>query len=132
MKAVRSACVILWASPWSVFGLLFGGLGLISGGRVRRKGKTLEFWGGCLPAILRVFPFYSGTPVSTFGHVMLGRSDRYLDACREHQLIHVRQYERWGVMFIPAYLLCWLAMWLCGKRPYYDNPFEREAFSEGG
>ena len=62
--------------------------------------------------------------------VVLGRSDCYLDACREHQMIHVRQYERWGVLFVPAYLFCSLALWFLGKRPYYDNPFEREAFVE--
>lgn len=121
---------ILWAAPWSLLGLLLGIVGLLSGGRVRREAQILEFWGGCLPAILRVFPFYFGSPVATFGHVVLGCSDRHLDACRKHQMVHVRQYERWGFLFVPVYLTCSLALRLCGKRPYYDNPFEREAFQK--
>lgn len=80
---------VLWAAPWSLLGLLLGGLGLLSGGRVQRKHGLLEFWGGCLPAILCVFPFYFGSPVATFGHVVLGRSDRHLRACRKHQFVHV-------------------------------------------
>ena len=130
MNRVLCTLRIIWAAPWSLFGLGIGGLGLISGGRIRRKGRVLEIWGGCLPKVLKVFPFFSGSPVATYGHVVLGRSDCYLDACREHQMIHVRQYERWGVLFVPAYLFCSLALWFLGKRPYYDNPFEREAFVE--
>jgi hypothetical protein len=47
-------------------------------------------------------------------------------------MIHVRQYERWGVLFVPVYLLCSAVLWVRGKRPYHDNPFERQAFSEAG
>jgi hypothetical protein len=130
MSRVLCLLKIIWAAPWSLFGLGIGVLGLISGGRIRRKGRILEIWGGCLPKILRVFPFYSGSPVATFGHVVLGRTDCYLDACREHQMVHVRQYERWGVLFVPAYLICWLVLLFWGKRPYYDNPFEQQAFNE--
>jgi hypothetical protein len=54
-----------------------------------------------------------------------------LDFCRSHELVHVRQYERWGVLFIPAYLLCSLVLWLTGRDPYRDNPFEREAYAKG-
>jgi hypothetical protein len=71
-----------------------------------------------------------GAPVGTFGHVVLGRSARHLDACRAHELVHVRQYERWGPLLVPMYLLCWLGLWLGGKHPYYDNPFERQAYEE--
>jgi hypothetical protein len=127
---MRRVLKMLWAAPWSLLGLLIGLLGLLSGGHVQRKGRILEFWGGCVQAILRVFPFYSGSPVATFGHIVLGRSDRYLNACRKHQLVHVRQYEQWGLLFVPAYLTCSVAIWFSGKRPYYDNPFERSAFHQ--
>ncbi len=42
----------------------------------------------------------------TFGHTVLARTQADLDASRSHERIHVRQYERWGLFFIPAYLLC--------------------------
>ncbi|MBN2577907.1 MAG: hypothetical protein JXB10_02870 [Pirellulales bacterium] len=121
---------MLWASPWSVWGLSVGCLGLLTGGRVQRSGRLIEFWGGFLPLFLRYFPFIAGSPVATFGHVVLGRSQRHLDACRPHQLVHVGQYERWGLLFVPAYLTWWVVLWCCGKRPYYDNPFERQAFDQ--
>jgi hypothetical protein len=121
---------ILWAAPWSLWGMLIGVLGLLTGGGVQRSGRLVEFWGGFLPLFLRYFPFIAGSPVATFGHVVVGRSKRHLDACRPHQLIHVAQYERWGLLFVPAYLTWWGVLWCCGKRPYYDNPFEREAFEQ--
>jgi hypothetical protein len=121
---------VLWASPWSFWGLSVGTLGMVTGARVRRSGRILEFWGGLLPLFLKYFPFVAGSPVATFGHVVVGRTDRHLDACRAHQLIHVQQYERWGLLFVPVYIGCSGYMWCCGKRPYYDNPFEREAFTK--
>ena len=129
-SAAISLMKILWASPWSLWGLGIGFAGLLTGGGVQRSGRVLEFWGGCLPLFLKYFPFVAGSPTATFGHVILGRSERYLDACRPHQLIHVRQYECWGPLFVPTYLICWFVLWCFGKRPYYDNPFERQAFDE--
>lgn len=123
---------ILWASPWSLWGMSIGILGLLTGGGLRRSGRILEFWGGFLPIFLKYFPFIAGSPVATFGHVILGRCPRHLDACRPHQLIHVKQYECWGPLFVPTYIMCWFVLWCVGKRPYYDNPFEREAFDKTG
>jgi hypothetical protein len=121
---------ILWAGPWSLWGLGIGGVGLLSGGGVQWSGRVLEFWGGLLPVFLKYFPFVAGSPVATFGHVVVGRTQRHLDACRPHQLVHVKQYELWGPLFVPCYLICWGVLWCCGKRPYYDNPFEREAYGQ--
>jgi hypothetical protein len=123
---------VLWASPWSLWGLAIGIGGLLTGGSVQRRGRLLEFWGGFLPFFLKYFPFVAGSPVATFGHVVLGRCPRHLAACRPHQLIHVKQYECWGPLFVPTYIACWAVLWCLGKRPYYDNPFEREAFDKTG
>lgn len=30
----------------------------------------------------------------------------------------------------PAYLLASLYLWLAGRRPYRNNPFEREAYGD--
>jgi hypothetical protein len=131
-SAVFFFCKVLWASPWSLWGLSIGVMGLLTGGGVQRSGRILEFWGGILPLFLKHFPFIAGSPVATFGHVVLGRCPRHLDACRPHQLIHVKQYEQWGPLFVPTYIMCWIVLWCVGKRPYYDNPFEREAFDKTG
>ena len=66
----------------------------------------------------------------TLGHVVLGRSAAALDVCREHEMVHVRQYERWGPVFIPAYLLCSLVLLMRGRDAYRENPFEREAYGQ--
>jgi hypothetical protein len=65
----------------------------------------------------------------TLGHVVIGRDPVVLDRCRKHEWVHVRQYERWGPLFLPAYLLCSAWLWWHGRNPYLDNPFEVEAFA---
>lgn len=117
----------LWASPWTVLGLAIGVLGLFTGGRVQRRCGVIEFYGGAVTKLLERFPVHPAA--MTLGHVVLGRVADGLDACREHELVHVRQYERWGPLFIPAYLGCSAYIWLRGGDAYRDNPFEREAYS---
>ena len=49
---------------------------------------------------------------------------------RAHELVHVRQYERWGPLFVPAYLAASAWMLVSGRDPYYDNHFERAAYRQ--
>ncbi|MAI31120.1 MAG: hypothetical protein CBE00_02055 [Planctomycetaceae bacterium TMED240] len=53
--------------------------------------------------IVRRFP----VPASAIalGHVLLARDQKTLGRTRTVERVHVRQYERWGIMFVPAYLL---------------------------
>jgi hypothetical protein len=116
----------LWASPWTSLGLVIGVFGLATGGRVRRRRGLVEFYGGAVAKLLECLPVH---PLAmTLGHVVLGRFPAALDIAREHELVHVRQYERWGPFFIPAYLGCSAYIWLRGGDAYRDNPFEREAY----
>lgn len=132
MKAVLTMLGILWASPWTLLGLTVGCLGLATGGRMQRVGRVLEFHGGVLPRLLARAPFVAGAAAITFGHTVLARTRDDLDFCRSHELVHVRQYERWGPLFIPAYLLCSMVLMVRRKHPYWDNPFEREAYAKEG
>lgn len=91
-----------------------------------RRG-VLEFSGGATAWFLRHLA--RGAAAMTLGHVILGRTEAELDRCRDHEHVHVRQYERWGPFFIPAYLACSLWLTLRGKRGYHDNPFEVEAYN---
>ena len=68
----------------------------------------------------------------TLGHVILGRTAAALDIARDHEWVHVGQYERWGPFFLPAYAVASLWAWLRGRDPYRDNRFEREAFAVDG
>jgi hypothetical protein len=116
----------IWASPWTLVGLAIGSIGLMTGGGVQRRCGIIEFYGGAVSKLLERLPM---EPMAmTLGHVVLGRVAACLDVCREHELVHVRQYERWGPLFIPAYLACSAYIWLRGGNAYRDNPFEREAY----
>jgi hypothetical protein len=64
----------------------------------------------------------------TFGHVILSVGPAPDDLVA-HELVHVRQYERWGPLFIPAYLAASSWARLRGRNAYSDNPFERQARS---
>jgi hypothetical protein len=120
--------IYAWALPATLLGLVAGLFTLLTGGKVRAQGGTLEFWGGFSAWFLTRAMTDGGAMAMTLGHVIIGRTEAALDVARTHELIHVRQYERWGPFMIPAYLLCSLVLWLCGKRAYRDNPFEKEAF----
>jgi hypothetical protein len=126
----RIAAGILWASPWTAVGCLVGLLALCTGCKVRWRCGVIEFYGGAINWILARLPV--GPIAMTLGHTILGRTDAGLDLARSHELVHVRQYERWGLLFVPAYLLSSLAAWIAGKHFYRDNGFEREAFERDG
>lgn len=120
-----------WASPNSLLGLIAGVAMLCFGGRVRRVQGCAEFSGGLIesfgisPAV--ACPYRA----ITLGHVILGTTESALDIAREHEQVHVRQYERWGPFFLAAYLISSLWQLLCGRHCYRDNYFEREAFRAG-
>jgi hypothetical protein len=126
---MRKLILWLWASPWTAVGCMIGALGLVSGGSVQRRCGVIEFSGGAVTWLLARFPVHPAA--MTLGHVVLGRCRGSLDSCRTHELVHVRQYERWGPLFIPAYLAFSAAIWLRGGDAYRDNPFEREAYAVG-
>lgn len=119
---------LLWAAPWTLVGLLFGFVAVLSGGGARRSGRVLEFHGGWLRWILGRVPIVGGAAAMTLGHCVIARTTADLDRCRRHELVHVAQYERWGPLFVPAYFACSAWMWLHGYDPYLDNPFEEEAY----
>jgi len=119
---VRLACYT-WAAPTSLVGLVAGALTLGTGGRVQQRRGALEFHGG----FARWFADRIGFDAMTLGHVILGRDALCLDALRDHEQAHVRQAERWGPVFIPAYLAASVLAWRRGGHYYRDNWFERDA-----
>jgi hypothetical protein len=65
----------------------------------------------------------------TLGHVILAVDRSALNELRVHEHVHVRQYERWGPLFVPAYFLSSLLQLLRGRHPYRENHFERQAYA---
>ena len=87
----------------------------------------LEFSGGLLSPLLRSVPHTRGALAVTLGHVVLARSPVDLRNVRQHEWIHVLQYERWGPMFVPAYFFHWFWLTVKKRDGYWENPFEIEA-----
>jgi hypothetical protein len=67
----------------------------------------------------------------TLGHVVLCVDDMD-DHTWAHELVHVRQYERLGPLFLPAYALASLYALCTGRSAYHDNRYERAARNEQG
>lgn len=132
-KALRSLlsrfAAYIWTGPNTAFGVVAGLIVLCLGGRCRFVSGAAEIYGGLAGRFL-------GGPVGSFrlgaltlGHVIFGASGSELSALRLHEQVHVRQYERWGLFFLPAYVLSSLWELTHGRSPYRDNFFERQAFA---
>jgi len=99
----------LWAAPASAVGLLLALPLWLAGGRAQRCAGVLEVAAPPWRHLARL-PFCA----ITLGHVVLGVSPAVLAQWRQ----------------LLAYPAASLWLWLRGKRPYLDNPFEREARGE--
>ncbi len=118
--------------PCSLVGLALGAGFLALGGSMKLVGHTLEI-ALCArqcdaPRWTRRLPFLA----ITLGHVIVGHSHEALARVRQHERVHVRQYEKLGLLFFIAYPWASLTAWLRGRCPYRGNRFEQEAFAEGG
>lgn len=119
----------LWAGPYTVLGLLLGGCAVLFGARMERHDGIVEVSGGLIGRALGRLPPALGFAAMTLGHVVLAIDRSALAQLRLHELVHVRQYERWGPFFLPAYLLSSLLQLLRGRHPYLENHFERQAYA---
>jgi hypothetical protein len=121
---------ILWAFPCTLVGLVLIAIVILLRGKVRRVQ-------GCVEATLRKC-LDNCKPIEkslsyraiTFGHVIIAVTEEELERLRAHELVHVRQYERWGIFFFPAYLASSLWQLLRRRRAYWDNYFEVQARRE--
>ncbi|MBB4846246.1 hypothetical protein HNP55_004801 [Paucibacter oligotrophus] len=121
----------LWVFPCTALGLLAAlPLCLFTPAKLSRVDGNIE---------LVVFP--GETPSSswlarlpfaaiTLGQVILACSEADLARLRRHEQAHVRQYQRWGVLFLLAYPAASLWAALLGRHPYRDNGFEIQARRE--
>jgi hypothetical protein len=129
-RASRRATAYLWAAPVSLAALPAALLGAATGGRVRVHRGVLEAGGGILrPILSRAVPGFAIHAI-TFGHVVLAAGAAELAETRAHERVHVRQYERWGIFFLPLYAFSSLVALARGRSLYAGNAFERQAVRE--
>lgn len=124
---VVRALAWLWAAPGTLIGLPLVLLARATGGGAIVRGGTIEAHGGLILPVLERLGRGRTVDAMALGHVVLGRDEVSLAACRAHELAHVRQWERWGPLFLPAYFGASLWALLHGRDPYLANVFEREA-----
>ena len=120
---------IVWAFPNTLIGLTVGVLALMTGGKHQFRGGCIEFYGGFVTWALKRLPLIGGVLAMTLGHSVIGQTALGLAIAREHEHVHVRQYERWGPFFLPAYFGMSAWLWLQGRDCYRENPFEIEAYT---
>ena len=118
----------LWALPVTLPAVGVALLAGLGGARLRWHSGVLEVCDGPLPWCLA--HLYPPMPIAaiTLGHVVLAQRPGDLERTRRHERVHVRQYERWGVLFPLLYLGESLRLLLWRRDPYRENRFEREAF----
>ncbi|SRR6266496_872416 len=117
-----------WVFPATFMGLIAVGLTLLTGGGVRRVSGAIEAWGGFSKWFFQR-ALRHGCAL-TMGHVIIGLDEYSLNRYRDHEHVHIEQYEKWGFFFIPLYLGSSLLAWMSGKNCYKDNVFEREAYDK--
>lgn len=129
MPNLRTIARYAWASPTTLIGLAVVVATRATGGRARVVDGVLEAHGGAATWLLkRAVPLENGASAMTLGHVVIGRDPAALDDTRVHERVHVRQCERWGPFFVPAYFAASAVAFLKRRDPYRDNRFEREAY----
>ena len=126
-ERVRRIAKVVWAAPCSAVGLFFGALIVLFGGRITRASGVVEItWRDSKELCGRLANSLPYRAI-TFGHVVIAVTAEELQRMREHELAHVRQYERGGAAFLVAYPLSGVWQWLRGRRAYRDNYFEVQA-----
>ena len=128
MKVPRIV-LYLWTSPTSLAGLALLVPTLCTRGRARVVDGVLELSGGvCRWILQKCTPLEGGATAMTLGHVVIALDEAAHDRTRSHERIHVRQAEKWGPLFFPAYGVASVIAAVRGGHFYRDNVFEREAY----
>ncbi len=130
LGTLNSLVRYMWAAPASAVGLVLLLVARAAGATVAPLDGTLEVGGGRIALFIARLPQFMRFNAITFGHVILGIDHDVLAQCRTHERVHVRQYERWGVLFFPLYLGSSLVELLRGRNPYWNNYFERQAYEQ--
>ncbi len=118
----------VWPSPITAMAFIMVGIIRLSGGVCQKHGNAWEASNGAASRLLWLMNPWGNIHAITFGHVIIARDAEIAAALRVHEHTHVRQYERWGILFPILYFASSAIAMLRGGSAYRDNVFEREAF----
>jgi len=135
MGKVKKVLGQAWASPVTAVGLVYvlalWGLGWYRWVGVRED--ALVWQTGAMPGLMQ--RLWKGWGGHTLGSVVVMNCDpEQRPRTLQHELVHVRQCMRLGVLHPIAYGMCYLAIWAgCeDSSPYWSNPFEIDARRASG
>lgn len=121
-----------WALPLSLPGLALWTLVRMMHGpqhaQIHRVQGIAVFsvQGTLVKRLLKLYPFFEPDALC-IGCVVLARDEGMLTHLWVHELVHVKQALRWGILFPVVYLGASIWAVMCGRDAYYGNPFEQEA-----
>ncbi len=124
---LRRGVALLWASPITLVGLIFAAIIRATDGQIETHGIAWEASNGAAFRLLWCFNPFASIEAITLGHIIIARDPAVAQRIRLHEQEHVRQYERWGIIFPFAYLAASMLAIFNGGDAYWDNVFEREA-----
>ena len=127
VRVPMTVVLYAWAFPATLVGLAVALFARAGGASVAVAEGVIEVAGGRLGEAVSRFRHPFCFNAITFGHVIFAVDPRLLAECRAHERVHVRQYERWGVLFFVLYAGSSIFEALRGGDPYWDNHFERQA-----
>lgn len=123
MRSLAGVAVRVWAGLYTAIGWLAAHVAGVRAWGVR-DGVIHVVVGEVLDKAMGA----RGIAAMTIGHLILYRPGRERDpGIVAHELAHVRQYEAWGLLFLPAYLAAAAWAGLTGGHVYRDNAFEAAA-----
>lgn len=118
VTAAGRAAAAAWAAPLTVLGGLLAAAGGARATWDPRRGCWVATGvGGPSGVLLRAL----GLSANAIGQVVVVRTPRASAALLDHEVVHVRQAERLGVL-LPA-----LYAWFSARYGYRENPLERGA-----
>src|SRR5688572_13249526 len=95
MRTLYSMLQYIWAFPATALGIALALLARTTGATCNIVEGVLDVGGGRIDKAISFLPRPLQFNAITLGHVVLGVDHVVLAACRAHEQVHVRQYERW-------------------------------------
>ncbi|WP_019139548.1 hypothetical protein [Noviherbaspirillum massiliense] len=120
---------IVWASPLTVLGLLMALPVVLIRGQmqlVRHPTIAILVRGPFADQLLSRHPFGAMTAMA-LGHVVIAEQQGLSSRVLIHELAHVRQAARWGIIFPFAYIASSAWAGIRGRDAYWHNKFEIDA-----
>jgi hypothetical protein len=117
----------LWPLPFSLLAALALILVVPLSVSFARRDGALQAYGPGAALLLRIVVPWMAASGLTIGHVLIYRNQADARTLHAHEIVHVRQWERWGLLFPLAYGVASVRAAMAGGHYYRDNVFEVEA-----